>query len=346
MRANRRLAKPGNDGGRVAPADRSADPRGSFDAFFRGAVLGELAEMEAWRVRTLRTIAAWWAGIVPVGGGITWALARVGAPGEAVIASAVVTLVAAAYVFGSHWAEYRKAFKARLVEPMIRAYHGSLSYKAEGTIAREEFLAAGLFRELELSEYSGEDLITGRIGATALRFSEVHAENVQVSRSDKEETRRSKTIFKGLFFVADFNKHFAGTTHVLPDRAQRLLGTLGQSLQALSDRYGQLVALEDPEFERLFAVYASDQIEARYILSTALMQRIVRFQQRRGHTLRLAFVDTRLFVAISLSKNLFEPRLFRTIRNPDLFREFWNDLDLVTGIVEDLNLNTRIWTKT
>ncbi|MBK9503984.1 MAG: DUF3137 domain-containing protein [Bacteroidetes bacterium] len=38
------------------------------------------------------------------------------------------------------------------------------------------------------------------------------------------------TIFKGLFFIADFNKHFNGNTYVLSDFGERFLGGFGKML--------------------------------------------------------------------------------------------------------------------
>ena len=41
-----------------------------------------------------------------------------------------------------------------------------------------------------------------------------------------------------------------------------------------------LVKLEDPEFEKHFVVSGEDQVEARYILSTCLMQRLTDFRNK------------------------------------------------------------------
>ena len=42
--------------------------------------------------------------------------------------------------------------------------------------------------------------------------------------------------------------------------------------------HGELVKLEDPEFEKSFVVYSGNQTEARYILSTSLMRRILDYK--------------------------------------------------------------------
>ena len=59
----------------------------------------------------------------------------------------------------------------------------------------------------------------------------------------------------------------------------------------------------------------------------------------------MSFVGSKVFVAVSFTRNLFEPKLFRTLLDFGLIQEYFEDLQLAIGIVEDLNLNTRIWSK-
>ena len=106
---------------------------------------------------------------------------------------------------------------------------------------------------------------------------------------------------------------------------------------------GELVKMDDPEFEKLFVVYSKDQIEARYILSTSLMKRIIDFKKKTKKDIYLSFINNKIFVAISYYKNLFEPRIFSTLINFDLIKEYYEDMVIAIGIVEELNLNTRIW---
>jgi hypothetical protein len=181
---------------------------------------------------------------------------------------------------------------------------------------------------------------------TAVRFSEVHAEYKTTTRDSRRRTRTQwHTIFKGLFFIADFNKHFSGRTVVLPDTAERFFGRFGQTLQNMNLTRAELIKLEDPEFERQFVVYGTNQVESRYILSTSLMQRILEFQKEVEAPLHIAFVASSIYIAIATRKNMFEPRIIRTILDIGLIQEYVEDLQLAMGIVEDLNLNTRIWTK-
>ena len=83
-------------------------------------------------------------------------------------------------------------------------------------------------------------------------------------------------------------------------------------LQGMSSR-GELVRLEDPEFKKECCVYSDDQVEARYILSTSLMKRILEFKQKWRTKVSLSFRDSKVYIAIRMNKNLFETRLFKSI---------------------------------
>ena len=236
---------------------------------------------------------------------------------------------------------YVTDFKAIVIEKIVHFIDENLSYAKDGYIHEGNFLLSQIFKRRP-DRYRGDDLVSGKVGATRLDFSEIHAE---YRTTDSKGRTQWHTLFKGLFAIADFNKNFKGTTVVLPDTAERVFGHVGTLFQSWNVTRGQLIKLEDPEFEKFFVVYGDDQIEARYILSTSLMKRIVDFKKKSKRPLHLSFVGSMLFVAISYRRNLFEPRVFRTLLNIKPIEEYFEDLRLAIGIVEDLNLNTRIWDK-
>jgi hypothetical protein len=240
---------------------------------------------------------------------------------------------------------YKAEFKQRIIGRIIRFLEPGLSYQPDGLIDERIFKTSALFTQ-GIDRYSGEDLVQGMVGKTRITFSEVHAE-YKTTSTDSKGRRKTHwhTIFKGLFFIADFNKHFQGQTVVLPDTAESLFGGFGKMLQAWNIARADLVTLEDPQFEREFVVYGSDQIEARYILSMSLMQRILDFQRKTGTKISLSFVGSMVYVALPMTRNCFEPDYFAAADDFKRIAEYYRDLSLVIGIVEDLNLNTRIWSK-
>jgi hypothetical protein len=235
--------------------------------------------------------------------------------------------------------EYKKKYKHHLVRPIIHFVSPDLKYFPERFIPEGHFRMSRIFLE-KPNIYEGDDFVEGQIDQTAFHFSEVKA---QVQRTNGKNTTKHN-LFHGLFFIAEFNKDFEGSTVLLPNK----IGKGWRFLKRVSglNRKERYVELEDPSLNKLFNCYSVDDIKARYILSPALMARITNFAQKYPkQALHISFVNSYLFVAIAYNKDLFEPNYFRSILNIDQALQYFEDIQFVVGIVEDLNLNTRIWSK-
>ena len=241
--------------------------------------------------------------------------------------------------------KFTSKFKNNIIKEIVSFIDRSLHYSPENGISENEFMRSTIFTT-NPDRYKMEDMVSGTIGSTSMKFSECHAEYKTTSTDSKGRSKTTwHTIFRGLFFIADFNKNFKSRTVVLPDTMEKMFGFLGKKLQSMNIGRDQLIKLEDPEFEKQFVVYGQDQVEARYILSTALMKRILDFRNKTKRDISLSFVNSSVFVAIPVNKDLFEPRIFRTVMNFDFLKEYYEYISITTELVEDLNLNTRIWNK-
>lgn len=312
--------------------------------FYNSTLLKELGALEAQRKNCVQMMII---GAVVGAAILLVALVIAAAAGPpAMIVGGIVAFIAAIAIGSIGSREYKSRFKGTIIAPLVKFVDEGLIYAPESYLPESMFMASRMF-STSPDRYDGDDMVTGTIGKTAIAFSEVHAEYKTTHRDSKGNTHTEwHTIFKGLLFTADFNKDFHHVTVVLPDVAQRLLGRLGQALQGmtfLSDL--KLVKLEDPDFEREFVVYSQDQIEARYILSPALMKRLYDFTVRTQKEIHFSFVGSRVFVAIPYNEDLFEPKVFQTLLDFSVVERYFGDLEFAVGIVEDLNLNTRIWSK-
>lgn len=310
-------------------------------------VLQRLEEQRLAEQRKCDTAAMWCLGI----GGV-WALLAIvigiamgGVQWWIFLPLAVLLVIYVSFTLSSR-KEYRNSFKI-LVMPALVAQFGDLKFFAQNGISEAEFSTARLFERPD--RFSSEDLIEGKIGATKVRFSEVHAERRETHRDAKgNTTTHYVTFFRGLFFIADFNKRFNGVTFVFPEGLAGLLGGFGESLKALDGKLtgrGELVKLEDPEFEQQFVVLSKDQIEARYLLSSSLMRRFLDLKALFRNDISAAFVGESLYLAIEIRGNWFEPPSLSQPLNFEALGEVLHQLECATGVVETLDLNTRIWTK-
>jgi hypothetical protein len=247
--------------------------------------------------------------------------------------------------FGKEIKEKKNQFKQQVIGKMVTVLGPNLVYEPARCIDQDTYHRSKLFLD-SVNRYKGDDYVSGTIGKTAVRFSELHTQRETVTRdSNGNRKKEVHTVFKGIFFAADFNKKFIGETFVLPDVAENWLGSLGTMFQKMNMSRPQLVKLEDVEFEKIFAVYGTDQVEARYILSPALMQRLTAFKNKTKKSISISFIDSWIYISIPIRQDLFEAPLFNSLLNFPMMEEYYNYLALCVGIVESLDLNTRIWTK-
>lgn len=256
----------------------------------------------------------------------------------------IITAFAGLVAIGIVSESYRKEYKEKIIARITGYADEGLAYSPEGFIPMDTFVRSRIFT-LSCDKYSGEDHFRGRIGKTDIEFSEVTAKHRSSSGTGKNRSEEYTIIFKGLFIIADFNKNFKTHTVVLPDTAEKLFGKFGQTLQSAAFGRGELIRLEDPRFEKEFCVYGDDQVEARYILTPALMERILAYSKKWNTRVHLSFLDSKVYIAISMYKDLFELRPFKPAADYKFIEESLRFLTLITEVVEDLNLNTRIWTK-
>lgn len=118
--------------------------------------------------------------------------------------------------------EYKSSFKDAVIAPLIESIHPSLRYMPQLHIDPIYFTRSRLFNQ-KVDRVRGNDYVTGEIEGTKIQFSDFH---VQKRHKDSKGRDSWSTIFQGLFIVADFPKHFSGSTQVLPDKAERTFGTL------------------------------------------------------------------------------------------------------------------------
>ncbi|MDD2383470.1 MAG: DUF3137 domain-containing protein [Sulfurospirillaceae bacterium] len=235
---------------------------------------------------------------------------------------------------------YRLLFKEEVIAKIVQFIDPSLLYQANKHISEKEYTTSELFSE-NFDRLSGNDLVQGTINGVNLKFSDLHVEK---QMKDKEGREHWESIFQGLFFIVDFNKHFTYKTVVLPEIASNTFGILGEWIQEFNKSHGELVKLDNPAFEKLFVVYGN-QIESRYILSPSMMERILDFKAKTGKVLSISFIPSKMYLCVDYKKDLFEPILTQSLLDFAPIKEYFKLLSLILGIVEAFKLDEKIWSK-
>ncbi len=261
---------------------------------------------------------------------------------------AIVPGIAVACSLRSDQQALEARFKRYIVPAVLAALVDRPRYDPDAVLPEAEFRAMGLFPEPD--QYSGCDGIQGLVGRVDFRLSRVHAieereelvaeevpETVWETNDDGNSTchtewrtewhweRREYDIFQGIILSAAMNKPFRGTTVVN--------GGCGSGAEA--------VHLEDPEWEAMFSVRSWDQIEARYLLTPRMMERVKALRGRIGG-FSLSFADGRVYVALDGWESLCSLQAGRIDRDAAL--SVYRRLKRILDIIDGLDLHNRIWT--
>lgn len=245
----------------------------------------------------------------------------------------------------ARFSDYRHSFKQNVVPIALKTIDNSLEIDHTSGLSERDFIYSQLFSK-EPDRYRSEDQISGMAGKTKFSFSELHAEYKTVTQTKNGRQEHWHTILKGIVFYADFNKNFNGVTVVRPKDMGAALGAwISKAMPIFSSSGKELVQLENPEFNREFVTYSTDQVEARYILTPAMMGRLCELNKRCSYTISLSFINSSVFIAFPLNKDYFEPPVHKSLLDPNFLNEDIEVIRFMYGIIKDLDLNTRIWTK-
>ena len=211
----------------------------------------------------------------------------------------------------------------------IVSFFGDMKY-GKNRIKRNDIEESELFSFYSSS--SVDDCFHGKYNDVSIRVSE---------QTLKRRGRKNDyIIFSGLFIMLDFDKVFSGKT-IVKTRGilwadvfpwiflvliyMFLIFSLVYSKEYVKLFFSLLfcipfifeirkfyankkeVKLEDVVFSKEWKVYATDQVEARYLLTTAFMERILEIKRRfNGDKIDFSFFDNKLFIAVHTSKDMFE----------------------------------------
>jgi hypothetical protein len=238
---------------------------------------------------------------------------------------------------------YKNTYKNDVIGAALKFLDESLSIQPYQGIEATEFMYTQLFNT-EPDRYKTEDLVMGCAGKTRFYFAEVHAEYKTVTQTKNGTRTEWHDIFKGILFAADFNKKFNGVTIVKPKDFGAAFGAwFSKNLFSFGSK--DVIQLENVDFEKAFVTHGSDQVESRYILTPAMMERVLNLNHQTKYNISLSFIESRMYIAFPLNRNYFEAPVFKSLLNPETVNEDIATIKFMYDIVKELDLNTRIWGK-
>ncbi|WP_345864637.1 DUF3137 domain-containing protein [Shewanella algae] len=250
--------------------------------------------------------------------------------GGAVVSLAVVVL--ANIWAGSEISELRTQIVEEIY-PLLLGYFGkSFAFNPSGLPELESYKDYGLFPDYDKGYF--QNSVRGKY----LNVPFLLRELTLLERTGKNDNGpQYKTLFDGIVIEFDLPKTFSATIQVRRDK-----GFMANGLAQFRNKLSR-VKLEDPDFERRFEVYSDDQLEARYVLNTATMERLLSLSGFYQGELEACFRQGRLFVKIACQHSYFEPQL-DLLKPLDLsadIEQVFKEIHEVFDLIKALKLDSR-----
>ena len=103
------------------------------------------------------------------------------------------------------------------------------------------------------------------------------------------------------------------------------------------------IILEDPKFNKKFQVFSSDEIEARYLITTAFMDRFQNLRTTFGvRRAKCSFYNNNIMIALSTYKNLFEiGSIFAPVNKTHRINFFLAEITAIFDLIDYFKLNEK-----
>ena len=226
----------------------------------------------------------------------------------------------------------------RYKELYLKPYIESLgfSYKMGALFQEKEVRQSEIFDGFD--RFRADDLVCANVDGVDFMFCDIRLEKDIGTGIPFIFKNNYATFFEGPFFVANFNKKicsdvfvFSNTTLPPSELQHKLLG-------------GREIPIDNADFNQNFTIYANDAMTVMYVLTPALMEKILSLKQLVKSNISLSFKQNKIYIAIARGADSFEPSLDRPILNARIAKDIKADLDAMLQIVKILKLNEKSWT--
>lgn len=215
---------------------------------------------------------------------------------------------------------YYRNFKKKIIGRIIKYINPNLQYDNLRKVDDYYYFDAGFFTNQNLNTY-GDDHVAGTINGATVEFSEYLAEFK--SSKDKKEAG-SEYQFRGLFFSVEFEKMF---------ESEIILKSAG--LPYSPDEEDVIIGHE--AFDKFFYVKVpkwKDNISK--VLSVPVINALLSVRENCPNEFMVSFKGNNFYLAMVYNDDLFEPSIFKTVKNYDQMFEYFEQLFYPILLVEEI----------
>ncbi len=249
--------------------------------------------------------------------------------GDFIVNIAYLIITITVFILRGPFILYKKIVKDDIMDCFIKFFDG-FKYEPKQGLTAYDIRDSYIFPKFD--DFSADDCFSGLYNGVAIRI----CEEKLIRYTYMNKKRRKQVVFLGVVLELDMNKNFNYHTFVTKDKG---------IFNHLNGKRGfERVALEDVVFEKEFEAYSQNQVEARYLLTTAFMERMLKLKELyKGKSINFSFLDSKVLIAINTKENMFEPcKLLKTNLQQDQVYKVFEQFITIFSVVDMLKLSQRI----
>lgn len=243
---------------------------------------------------------------------------------------AIIVFVSSLIItYGGRGLKIKEKIKNEIIAEIIYFINPNFEYKPNDYIDRDDFIDSCFCSEKEISHYSGDDYISGKINEINFEFSQL---NVMREIEFREGNNVCERLFHGLFFIVNLDECIEedGIVYAIPER------------MFSSDNEDELeeIKLSSSDFNDYYTFRATNKEFAKHFFSKELMEAMMYCKEDLGLELLVSFKKDKMYVGFDSRQEHFNLDVLKELTEDEVYR-FYKDLEKTLNIVENLKLRIR-----
>lgn len=229
---------------------------------------------------------------------------------------------------------FNKEFKNIFVVNSLKKYFDNIDYNFERGFSANYVSSIGV---LDMGDrFTSNDYVFGTYKNIKFEQSDIHIQEIEEETDeDGDKIEKWKTIFRGRLMIFDFNKNFKSNMIIFA-------GFLNMNISFFNEKFAR-IKLEDIDFNKCFKVYAENEVEAFYILTPTMMEKLKAVKEKLNCDIIFGFKNNKLHVALNNNTDSFEYNAFKEINEQEIEDLILNDIKVITNFVDELNLDNNLF---
>lgn len=210
--------------------------------------------------------------------------------------------------------EYTEIYKNEIIKSLVTKR--GLEYSVNGM--REDDYRGGKYEFYDI--YSSDDLIKGQIDDCTFQLADVHTEK---EYEDEDGHKHYQTIFHGTVAIAHLKRDSKVMIDITPD-------TVGFGKKS------NYVEIDNHEFEKVFDVYGSDEIQTMKLLTPDVTMSILDLREALGAAFTIKIMNNVVYFRF-YNGGLFEPCINNPKKEAEALCVYFHMLDGIQNVIATMS---------